>query len=660
MTAKYPDYLPPRVFSMKIVCAEHQDEDCAARVQSILAQDPINYESVFQDGLLSLAKGDANKAIREFEYLSNTYPQNPLVRYQLARAYLLSARGQNPNNARVAAEAAESRLNEAIELNPYYEPAVLLSAELKIRKGSPAAAADALAELLKQQPQSKEANYLLATAYLAQQLREPAMRILRQMTELFPSDPQPWHLIGTVLLAQSQAASARKAFERSAEIAPDFLGAVEQLVDLDIVNRQYAAALDRVQKRIDADPKAAQAWALRGKIYLAQRDFARAEPDLLKAIELDPQIEPAYLLLAQLYVATNKQDDAIAKLTAFVQQRKDIPALMELATIQNQLKNYPAARDAYEQLLTVSPNSLPALNNLAVFYSEQFGDVGKALEFARKARDLAPNVPQIADTLGWILFKKGDYATALPLLQEGAAKPPTPREHEFHLGMGLYMVGQEEQSRAALQKAVDAGEDFVGKDEARARLAVLAIDPRTADAGARADLDKFLRERPNDPVALARLAALEQRDGQLTQAIRTYEKILADSPRYAPATRQLALLYAELPSDANATKAFDFALKARDADPGDPEIAKMLGILSYRRKLYPRSLDLFKEASAKRKDDGEILYYLGETHYQLQQWSECKTALVRALILKVPAAIADAAKRTLAQCADNIPESTQP
>jgi tetratricopeptide (TPR) repeat protein len=273
---------------------------------------------------------------------------------------------------------------------------------------------------------------------------------------------------------------------------------------------------------------------------------------------------------------------------------------------------------------------------------------------------LAPNVPQIADTLGWILFKKGDYATALPLLQEAALKLSTLPEHQFHLGMGLYMVGQEEAARAALQKAVSAGAEFPGKGEAQARLAVLAIDPRTADAGARADLEKFLRERPNDPVALARLAALQQRDGQLTQAIRTYEKILADNPRYAPAMRQLALLYAELPTDANATKAFDFALKARDAYPDDAEIAKMLGILSYRRKLYPRSLDLLKEASAKRKDDGEIQYYLGETQYQLQQWSECKAALEKALILKVPPAIADAAKRTLAQCADNIRESAQP
>jgi tetratricopeptide (TPR) repeat protein len=655
VTAKYPDYLPARVFSMKIACTEHQDEDCAVRVQNILAQDPVNYDAVFQDGLLNLAKGGTTKAIRDFEYLSNTYPQDPEVRYHLARAHLLSAKDQNPNNARVAADAAESSLNEAIRLAPNYGPAVLLYAELKIRKGSPAAATDALLELLKQQPQSKQANYLLATAYLAQQLREPALRILRQMTELFPTDPQPWHLIGTVLLTQNQSAEARKAFEKSAEVAPDFLGATEQVVNLDITDKQYAAALDRVQKQIDRDPKIAQPWALRGKIHLAHLDFARAEADLLKAIEIDPQIEPAYLLLAQLYVATNKQNEAIAKLTAFVQQRKDVSALMELGAIQQELKNYPAARDAYEQLLTISPNSLWALNNLAVFYSEQFGDIGKALDFANKARDLAPNVPAIADTLGWILFKKGDYGSALPLLQEAAVKLSNLGEVEFHLGIAYYMVGQEEPARVALQKAVSAGGEFLGKEEARARLALLAIDPRTADAGARADLEKFLRGRPNDPAALARLAALAERDGKSDEAIKTYEKIVAENPLYAPAVRQLALLYAELPADIDTTKPYDLAVKAFEAYPGDPELTKTLGILTYRRKVYPRALRLLADASAKRKDDAEILYYLGETYYQLKDWNGCKATLEQAATLRVPASLADEAKRTLAECTGNIP-----
>jgi tetratricopeptide (TPR) repeat protein len=652
--AKSPDYLPARVSSMKIVCSEKQDDDCATRVKDVLAQDPINYDAVFLDGLLGLGK-DAGKAIRDFQYLSNTYPRNARVRYQLARGYLLSARGKNPTNARLDTEAAESRLSEAIQIDPHFEPAVLLFAELKIRKGNARTATGPLLELLRRQPQSAQANYLLATAYLAQQQQESALRVYRRMTELLPKDPQPWLLIGRILLGDNQPIEARKSFEKSVEIAPDYLPAYEQLVDLDLAGRQYAVALDRVQKLIEKDPKQAQAWGMRAKIYFAQRDFLRAEPDLVKAVELDPQLEPAYLLLAQVYRATNKQDEAIARLNAFVQHRKDVPALMQLAAIQQQLKNYPAARDAYEQLLDVSPNSVAALNDLAVLYSEQFGDPGKALDFAKKARDLAPNLPQVADTLGWVLFRKGDYGSALPLLQEAAGKASAAGEVEFHLGMTHYMLGQEEPARAALQKAVDAAVDFPGKEDARARLALLAIKPDGAGAGARDDLENFLRGRPNDPAALARLAALAERDGKPDEAIKTYEKIIADDPLYAPAVRQLALLYAELPADVDTTKPYDLAVKAFEAYPGDPALTKTLGILTYLRKVYPRALQLLEEASAKRKDDADILFYLGETYYQLKDWNRCKATLEQTVSLKLPAALANEAMRTLAECTGNIP-----
>src|SRR5262249_24982163 len=62
---KLPDYLPPRVLLMKMACAERQDEACATRVKNVLSQDSINYDALFQDGLLNLAKGDAIGAIRD-------------------------------------------------------------------------------------------------------------------------------------------------------------------------------------------------------------------------------------------------------------------------------------------------------------------------------------------------------------------------------------------------------------------------------------------------------------------------------------------------------------------------------------------------------------------------------------------------------------------
>jgi tetratricopeptide (TPR) repeat protein len=630
VSAKYPDYLPPRVYAMRIACAEHQDENCATRIQDILAQDPINYDALFQDGVLNLAQaraakadpanadpamGDVAKAIREFEYLSNTYTHDPQVRYQLALAYLLSANDASLANARNAGDNAETRLNEAVEIDPNFEPAVLLFAELKIRQGGAATAADALAGLIKARPQTAQAYYLLGSAYLAQQRQDRALQVYRTMTEKFPQDPQPSFLIGDLLLAQNQPAAARNAFEKLSETAPDFLPAAERLIDLDLADKRYTAALERTQRHIDRDPKQAQPWALRAKIYMAQQDLPHAEADLLKAVDLDPALEPAYMLLAQIYVASNRQKEAIQKLNGLLEKNKSIPALMQLASIHLQLKNFPAARGTYEQLLTIAPNFFPALNNLAIVYADQLGDVDKAYELAKRAEDAAPNDARTADTLGWVLVKKGDYVGARQLLQDSSAKQPGSADVQFHLGMANYMLGDEVAARAAFQKAVDASEDFPGKEDARTRLALLAIDVQTANAAVRNDIDEYLREHPNDPAALARLAALQQRDGIEDQAIKTYEKLVADNSLYAPATRNLALFYGKRVTDASnpadILKAYDLATKAHQAYPDDSEVTKTLGILSYRQENYPRSLELLKEVEPNRSDDAELRYYIG-------------------------------------------------
>jgi tetratricopeptide (TPR) repeat protein len=640
---------------MNLACAEHYpDEDCITRVQNVLSQDPINLEALFIDGMLSLSKGDVTKAIREFEYLSNTYARNPQVRYQLARAYLLYAQSAGVAESRRAVESAESRLDEAVKLNPSFEQAILLLAELKIRKGVPAAAVDLLTPLTKERPQIAQAHYLLATAYLALQKGGDALAVYRQMTELFPKDPQPPFLVGIILLAQGQHSDARKAFERSIEIDPDYLPSIEKLVDLDIADKHYDAALARLEKQIEKNPNLAQLWGLKGKILVAQGDLTHAEADLLKAVELDPKLEAAYVLLAQIYVASNRQKEAIAKLNAFVEKNKTVPALMQLAQIQIQQKNFAAARDVYENLLSVAPNFPLALNNLAALYSEHLGQVDKAYDLAKRAREAAPNEPRLADTLGWILFKKGDYDSALRLLQESAGKLPDSPEIQFHAGMAHYMMGEEGPARLALQKAVDATADFPEKDEARQRLALLAIDVGTGNAGVRTELENYLRKWPNDPVATVRLAEIQQRDGAVDQAVKTYEKVVADNPLNAPATRQLALLYGQLSTDS--AKAYELATKARQAYPDDPVIAKTLGILNYRRGFYPQAVELLKQATAKRKDDPELLYYLGEVHHQLKQWGECKGVLERALTLNLSPGLADDAKRALADCSEMVPQ----
>jgi len=642
IVAKVPDSLPPRVYLMKLACGERRDEDCAARIQSILAEDASNYDALLLRGELDLARNEPAKALQEFEQLSKSYPRSPQAQYLLAIAYL-----QNSQDSK-AVQAAVNSLVLAVSLDPHFDEATLKLAELEIGNGQYARAVDSLAKVIKERPQLRQARLLLASAYLAQQNQDQALAIYREMQELFAQDPQPPFLVGMIQLGKGQRSYAREAFENSLEVSPDYLPALEKLVDLDITDKQYVSAMDRMQKQIDRQPKVAQLWAIRGKIYLAQLNFADAETDLLKAIELDSMLESAYIMLAGLYVATNRQEHAIERLTAFADKNKDVPALMQLATIHAQLKHYDMASGVYERLLAINPKFVPALNNLAYLYSERLGRPDAAYELAKRARLVFPEEPNIADTLGWILFKKGQYRDALGLLQEGARKLPDEPELQYHLGTTLYMLGQEGPAGIALQKAAEAAKEFPGKDEARRRLSLLAIDVDTTSPAARSELKVQLRGMPDDPVALVRLAELQQRDGAVDQAVNTFEKVVDDYPQFAATTRQLVLLYGQ--RSANDQKAYELLTNAHQAYPDDPELTKTLGILGYRRGRYSQSIDMLRKASTKLADDADLLYYLGMAHYRLKHYSDTKIALQRALSLNLSGKFAGEARRALADC----------
>jgi tetratricopeptide (TPR) repeat protein len=641
---KAPGFVTPRIYRAKLACGERRDEDCATRIKDILALDANNYDALLMRGELDLAKNEPASALRRFEQLSRTYPRSPYVRYFLAVAYL-----KNSQDAMAVRDAIDS-LTLAVSLDPHFEIASLLLAELKIRVGQYAAAIDSLVAAIRERPQHRQAHLLLASAYLAQGNQDQALATYRKMEELFPQDPQPPFLAGLVQLGKGRTASAREAYESSLKISPDYAPALEKLSDFDIADKQYAAALDRVQRQIDRNPNVAQLWAIRGKIHLAQSNLTDAEADLLRAIELDSTLESAYIMLAGLYVASNRQEQAIDKLTSFTDKTKDVPALMQLATIHEQLKHYDMASAAYEKLLTVNPKFFPALNNLAYLYSERSARPDAAYELAKRANLVFPEEPHIADTLGWILFKKGQYRDALRLLREGASKLPDEPELQYHLGTTHYMLGEEEPAGIALRKAVESAKDFAGKDEARRRLSLLTSDVDTANPAARSALEAQLREAPNDPVALVRLAELQRRDGALDQAVHTYEKVVDNYPQVAAATRQLALFYAE--HSTNDQKTYDLLTSAHLVYPDDQELTKKLAVISYRRGRYSQSVELLRKLSAEREGDAEVLYYLGMSHYQLRQYPETKIALQRSLSANLTGKFASQARRALADCCE--------
>src|SRR6185503_1327542 len=106
----------------------------------------------------------------------------------------------------------------------------------------------------------------------------------------------------------------------------------------------------------------------------------------------------------------------------------------------------------YEEALQVNASFAPAANNLAWILLEQGGDKERALSYAETAWKASPQDPHIADTLGWVYFRKEMYAKAAGLLKEAVNKLPEDPAVLYHYGMAQYWNNEDAEAKKSLKK----------------------------------------------------------------------------------------------------------------------------------------------------------------------------------------------------------------
>jgi uncharacterized protein HemY len=176
-------------------------------------------------------------------------------------------------------------------------------------------------------------------------------------------------------------------------------------------------------------------------------------------------------------------------------------------------------------------------------------------------------------------------------------------------------------------------------------LTALDENPKELVA-AETDVQKELKAYPDYVPALMAQAALDAQHGQMKRAIETYTGILRRWPDFAPAQKHLAALDAQDPS--NVIAAYDLATKARKTLSDDPELAELLGRLSYEKKEYPRAIQLLQESARRKALDADSLFYLGMSQLQARQKAEAQGVLNQALVAGLQEPRASEAKRALA------------
>jgi tetratricopeptide (TPR) repeat protein len=406
-----------------------------------------------------------------------------------------------------------------------------------------------------------------------------------------------------------------------------------------------------LQESVSKLPENAEVQFHLGMTYYWMGTEEPARTALLRSLLLQKDFPGAVEAQRSLAILSIRPDAASPKVSEDLEKElearpMDPIALVRLAAIQSHAGARAKAISTYETALRSNPKNVSAILGLARLYLAQ-KDSPKAIELAKSARKLAPEDPEAAHFLGLLAHQIGDHNWAFSLLQEAARKKPSDIELQFDLANAAYSVGLVSEAQTAMRNVMAAGALTSLASEAQLFLetTALATDPDHS-ATSVTEIEELLQSRSTYVPALMAQAALQERRAATAPAALVYEKILGIYPSFSPAQRKLVILYSADPDKSK--KAFDLALKAREAFPNDAELAKACGIIAYRLGDFARASVLLRESVRQRDDDAELLYFLGATQYQLKQRNESRLSIERALALKLDTNLAAEAQKLLA------------
>ncbi len=462
---KEPVALEAKVKLAALEWAAGKETEAERQLQEVLRDNPRSMEGLLLQGKLALKRGNGKDAVLALRSVLKDQPELIEGHLLLARAHLLAG------DTLLARESVD----RALALNPSMTEAQLMAATLDASTGRLPDAKQRVDAVLTREPQNLQALSLLLRLQMARQEWTNTDQTLGRLRGAGLGEAAAAMAEGQLLQAQQQRDKAAAAYERALALAPAAPEPLIALVQLDRAQGNLAAAQSRLE-RVLADDRHPYAHGLLGELLLTKGDLPGAEAQFLTAARVNPKWSLPWFHLATIRMAAKQKTEAQALLKQGLGANPDSAELrLMLATSLTETGEVDAAIAEYETILKISPQAVLAANNLAALLVDRRGDarsLERALTLCRDFERAAPN-PFFLDTLGWVHLKLGHRDEAVRVMKLAVEKAPAHPVLNFHLGSAYLQNGRRDEAKAHLQRALSAGEPFVGIDEARQLLAQL-------------------------------------------------------------------------------------------------------------------------------------------------------------------------------------------
>jgi tetratricopeptide (TPR) repeat protein len=412
-------------------------------------------------GRLLMAQGQLQDAIIFLQKVTSDAADSPQAHYYLAMAFW-----QNGDMGQ-----ARNALMDALKVSQGLPVALQALARLSLAQGNASDAQIYAQELVQRFPATPDNRQLLADALARQGKLRPAEEQILIARQLSPNDPSIHVNVAQIYSAEKKWPDAQKEFELAVQLDLHNTTALAQLADFLTARNESAQALAHVQQYVAANPNDANGHVILGALNFQLKNHDISQSEFERAIQIDPNNIQAYLRLGKVFEEQGQSELAIAR----YQKALDLqPKLAPLATMIGNLYldkgDMETARKYYAQAIAANPNFAVAIANTAWVDAQEGKDLDVALGMAEKAKSLEPDVATITDTLAWVMYKRGNYANAMPLLQEIVRKTPDSAQFHYHLGMTLLAAGQKAKGKEQLEAALRLNLNTDNTQQARQAL----------------------------------------------------------------------------------------------------------------------------------------------------------------------------------------------
>ncbi len=352
-------------------------------------------------------------------------------------------------------DLARSAAEKAIDLRPDWNDPRMFIVQLLLADDRRGDAEQALDAYIVEQPRNRELRLLRAQLYIDGEAYGPAIALYDELIAEQP-DAQKLLFTAAVLAVEIDALDKARAYldrlsaldARNDDVAFLFGQLEEQAGNTD-------AALDWYAK-VDG-PNATDAAVRIARLHAAAGDLSRAQ-ELMQQLrdQMPDDAVTLFLIEGEMLRQNDAETQAMAVYDQAIARLPDNADLRYArAMVAVGLGRIDLLESDLRHILEQEPEHADALNALGYTLADRTDRLEEAHDLIEKAYALKPDEPAIQDSMGWVLFRMGDAAAAVPYL-EAALEQTSDPEIAAHLGEVLWALGREDEAAEIWDRALEA------------------------------------------------------------------------------------------------------------------------------------------------------------------------------------------------------------